>query len=244
MIIWDRLFCRLGNNITQLSNIIDIAIAYKHNIKINNIKLQFFDLSIIEEYFSKYDNKEIIRDNKRYFFNKYILPFPERIFKENSEERNKLLQKAFLIKNIKKLDENDIVIHIRSGDIFSSNPFHRYTPPPLCYYIKELNKRKYETIHIVCEDNINPVVNELLKLYKNAVHQINSLEDDIRIILGATNVVCSVGSFIPALMLLSTNVKYRCGKWNDNEEFKEYYKIMRPWKNTQVQRDYILTYQY
>ena len=28
------------------------------------------------------------------------------------------------------------------------------------------------------------------------------------------------------------------------EEIKEYYKIMKPWKNTIKQRDYILTYNY
>lgn len=35
MLIFDNLYGRFGNNIIQLSNIIDIALAYKHNIKIN-----------------------------------------------------------------------------------------------------------------------------------------------------------------------------------------------------------------
>ena len=35
MLICPGSYGRLGNNIQQLSNIIDIAIAYKHNIKIN-----------------------------------------------------------------------------------------------------------------------------------------------------------------------------------------------------------------
>ena len=56
MIIFDSFYCRFGNNIKQLSNIIDIAIAYKHNIKINVKKLIFFDLSVIEKYFNKYNN--------------------------------------------------------------------------------------------------------------------------------------------------------------------------------------------
>ena len=42
----------IGNNIQQLSNIIDIAIAYKHNIKLN-IKIKFFNVSVIIEYFQK-----------------------------------------------------------------------------------------------------------------------------------------------------------------------------------------------
>ena len=99
-------------------------------------------------------------------------------------------------------------------------------------------------IHIICEDTINPVVNELLKLYKNAVYEKNTLEKDIRIILGATHIIFSVGTFIPSLMLLSNNNKYIYGKNFNDDELKEYYKIMKPWKNTIEQRNYILTYDY
>ena len=168
------------------------------------------------------------------------MPFSNEIFNQNIEERNKILCKAFLIKNINKLSENDLVVHIRSGDIFQAVPHHLYVPPPLSYYIKEINKRKYEKIYIVCEDTVNPVVNELLKLYKNAVYKKNSLEDDIKIILGATNIIFSIGTFIPSLMLVSNNIKYIYGKSiaNDNEELKEYYKNMKPWKNTEKQRNY------
>ena len=79
---------------------------------------------------------------------------------------------------------------------------------------------------------------------KNAVYEKNTLEKDIRIILGATNIIYSVGTFIRALMLLSNNNKYIYGKPCNNEELKEYYKIMKPWKNTIEQRNYILTYDY
>ena len=50
------------------------------------------------------------------------MPFSNDIFKQNIEERNKILQKAFLINEINKLHQNDLVIHIRSGDIFLSHP--------------------------------------------------------------------------------------------------------------------------
>ena len=207
MIILNAWYGRLGNNIRQLSNIIDIAIAYKHNIKINVKKLNFFDLSVIEKYFSKYNNSEIIIDRNQFFYSSK-LSFPKEIFKQNIEERNKILQKAFLINNINKLPENDLVIHIRSGDIFNTHSHPKYVPPPLSYYTKEIDKYKYKKIHIICEDTKNPVVNELLKLYKNAVYEQNTLEKDIRIILGATNIIYSVGTFIPSLMWLSNNNKY------------------------------------
>ena len=242
MIILKTWYGRLGNNIIQLSNAIHIAIAFKHNIKIN-VQHRFFDFSLIEKYFNKYNNSEIITDGYNFFY-KSKLPFSNAIFKQNIEEKNKILQKAFLINNINKLPENDLVIHIRSGDIFSSNPHPDYIPPPLSYYTKEIDKRKYKKIHIICEDTKNPVVNELRKLYKNAVYEKNTLEKDIRIILGATNILYSVGSFITSLMFLSNNNKYLHDYVYNNGKLKEYYKFMKPWKNTIEQRNYILTYDY
>tara|TARA_B000000477_G_scaffold62473_1_gene52509 strand:- start:616 stop:837 length:222 start_codon:yes stop_codon:yes gene_type:complete len=70
MIILNTWFGRLGNNIKQLSNIIDIALMYKHNIKFNIKKIKFFDLTAIEKYFSKYNNSQIIQDNTFSFFYK------------------------------------------------------------------------------------------------------------------------------------------------------------------------------
>lgn len=246
---------RLGNNIKQMEHIIDNAIINKHNI-IFNVKHELFNVSIIEKYFSKYNNDKKIEST---FFYPNVVPL-KYLSKEQFEERNNILKEAFLLKNINKLPENDIVIHIRSGDIFTpSNTWpeycakghNSYIPPPLSYYIREINKYKYETMYIVCEDTVNPVVNELLKLYKKSVYtknlavsrfgsagnafdpkafftdeQIiemkksqgklksemeaakNTLETDIRIILGATNILYSIGSFIPSLLLLSDNIKY------------------------------------
>lgn len=243
MIVLERWYGRLGNNINQLSNIINIAITYKHNI-IFKVDHKYFNLSIIEKYFNKYNNSEKITD-KDYFFNKSNLPYSNDIFTQNIEERNKLLQKAFLINDINKLPENDLVIHIRSGDIFNSNPHQGYVPMPLSYYIKQIDKYKYQKIHIVCEDTVNPVVNKLLELYKNSVYEKNTLEKDINLILGATNIIFSIGTFVPSLMLLSDNIKYIYGSpVGDWEELQDYYKIMLPWKNTKKQRDYILTYDY
>ena len=242
MLIFNNFYGRLGNNIIQICNIIHIAIAYKHNIKFN-VKHKFFDFSVIEKYFNKYNNNEIITNT--YFFDKSKLPFSNDIYGQNVEERNKLLKEAFLINNINKLNENDLVIHVRSGDVFSSNPHPKYVPPPLSYYTKEIDKYKYEKIHIICEDTINPVVNELLKLYKNAIYEKNTLEKDITIILGATNIIFSIGTFIPSLILLSNNIKSLHGNaFSNNEELIEYYKVMIPWKNTIEQRKNILTHGY
>lgn len=268
MLILKRWYGRLGNNIIQLSNIIDIALKEEHNIKFNVKGLKFFDISVIKNYFDKYNNKKIYCGARHFFKDKgrvgdadfdriawmtrkhmatpkELLGFQKNIFNKNAEERNKILQKAFLINNIHTLNENDLVIHIRSGDIFRRKPHHLYIPPPLSYYIKEINKYNYEKIYIICEDKKNPVVNKLLELYKNAIHNKNTLKEDIRIILGAKNIMYSIGSFIPSLMLLSNNIKFIHKHFNSfKNEKNEYYKIMKPWKNTKTQKNYILTYDY
>lgn len=49
---------RLGNNIAQLVNIIDIAIYFNHNVTLK--KHYFFNVSVIQNYFSKNNNNEIL----------------------------------------------------------------------------------------------------------------------------------------------------------------------------------------
>tara|TARA_B110000977_G_C11068379_1_gene488651 strand:+ start:2602 stop:2832 length:231 start_codon:yes stop_codon:yes gene_type:complete len=74
------------------------------------------------------------------------------------------------------------------------------------------------------------------------VYNKNNLEEDIRLILGATNVIFSVGTFVKSLMIMSDNIKYLYGSPFNNKELQDYYKTMKPWKNTTEQRDFILTY--
>ena len=248
MIIVNDWVGRLGNNIIQLLNIVNIAILHEHNISFN-VKHKFFDLSIIQEYFKKNTNSIKITDRYNFFY-KNKIPYlngknaENAENAENTENVKKILNEAFLINDIIKLPENDLVIHLRSGDIFSSNPHPKYVPSPLSYYIKEINKLKYQTIHIVCEDMNNPVLTELLNIYTNSVYHKNTLENDIKIILGASNVIFSVGSFIPSLMIFSDNIKYIHPEAKKLNDLEDYYKIMIPWKNTKIQRDYILNYKY
>ena len=205
MIICNGWFGRLGNNIQQIANIIDIAIKYKHNVKFSAKSHRFFNISIVETYFNKYNNSKKLTNNFNFFYkSKLALEFGAETFTQNAEERNKLLQKAFLIKTIKKLPEDDLVIHVRSGDLFrvdNKRGHSRYVPPPLSYYVKEINKHNYKKIHIISEDSKNPVINKLLHLYENAFYRKNSLENDIKKILGATNIIWSIGTFIPSLIL-------------------------------------------
>ena len=67
MIIFNEWYGRLGNNIMQLSNIINIAIKYKHNIIFNVQEHEFFDISVIKKYFYIYNNSKKITDKDHFF---------------------------------------------------------------------------------------------------------------------------------------------------------------------------------
>lgn len=45
-------------------------------------------------------------------------------------------------------------------------------------------------------------------------------------------------------MLLSNNIKYIYGEPFNNKELQEYYLTMKPWKNREKQREYIISYNY
>ena len=76
---------RLGNNIKQIVNIIDIALYFNHNVTFN-IGHYFFDISVIENYFSKYNNNEILTGEYFWDIHKQI---PKEILDENTEKRKK-----------------------------------------------------------------------------------------------------------------------------------------------------------
>ena len=230
---------RLGNNIMQLQNAIHIALFYK-------INHPFFDVSVIEKYFAHHDNEKssIVFEDKHNFYYKPIVPLE--VFQNNADDVKSILHRAFKIKRdeVNKLDNDTVVIHIRSGDIFDPNPHPDYVPPPLVYYTNIIENNSFKQIIMVSEDSKNPIVNKLLELYPNISYKKNSLDNDIKIILGATNIVSSVGSFIPSLLYFSCNIKkiFTVGMYK--KELNNYYLSNLPWKNTEQQQTTILNYKF
>lgn len=258
---------RLGNNITQLKNALLIGICKNITIKLKK-QHDFFDVRGIEK---DLGGRRIQRKilNKHDFFktSSLVKDFPE-VWEKlpfHYELITNILKRNFKIKNTIKLPEDTIVIHVRSGDLFSrKTPYTRYIPPPLSYYTKHLEQIKYKKIIIVCEDRLNPVVNKLLNTYNNIYYQKNTLEEDIEIILGASSIIQSVGTFIPSLSILSDNLKKlytssffagaspKCFKKYGKATtfdvidldkcFKEYLKVNSPWKMTAKQVGNIIKY--
>lgn len=246
---------RLGNNITQIRNCLHIAIYYKYNIllpKHNFFKREYI---IINNDINKNSDK-LIDDNFYYFKNK-IKNIDDKIFITNTEEVIKILKDNFVLNNINinlQLNKDDLLIHIRGGDVFNKKPHKSYIMPPLSYYKNIIDSNKFKNIYIISEDRKNPCIDILLKLYPNIIFKSQKLEEDIKLILNTFNIVESFGTFIPNLMFLSEKIiniykpsyqfdydyKYNC---NVNYiDLNDYKNKIGEWKNNNEQLKIMLSY--
>jgi len=245
---------RFGNLIIRLKNAIQIALFYNYNIILPPNKYTNTNYIIINNNINLSNKK--ITDTHNFYYNKKIKNIDLTLFEMNKEKTFKILKDCITIKRKYILGENDLLIHMRSGDIFASNPHRKYIMPPLSYYVNIINNNNFDNIYLVAEDRKNPCINKLLNLYPKICFKINSLNKDMKIILSATNVVMSYGTFIPSLLLFSNKIKnlYKPSYVNIdaynfydsieiyNTELREYYKKLFPWKNLDKQIKIMLKY--
>jgi hypothetical protein len=199
---------RFGNNIQQISNGIFFALQNKIGfVSPEHQLINGFRLNVTEPEICLY---------KSNFFNfvscsnnDWTLDFSCDVNKLN-EIRYKIVKNIIQpnlkinITDIRSFDDDVLVVHIRTGDIFSSNPHRLYVQNPLDFYKNLINKFR-KTI-IVCE-NRNFLIEELCKIDTVTVCNGN-LEQDLITVLSAKNLVSSgVGTFVIAAGMLSNNLK-------------------------------------
>lgn len=201
---------RLGNNIAQVVNALYIAYLYNYNIKLPTH--EYFNKTYIELNTSLKSGQcaeYVDREGTQFFDKRQIRRFSSNCFTNNHDKVRKALLDLFVIdaNTLRPLDHDDVVIHIRSGDIFTVdiNPF--YVTPPLSFYTDILDKTNYKNIYLVAEDTINPCVNELIKRYPNIIYTKNTLDSDIKLILRAQNIIWSFGTFATMLLCLTDYTK-------------------------------------
>ena len=214
---------RLGNNVMQIIHAIYYAEKNNHKCVTfpphNLFKKNTIDVDIGDniENTSHFSNRFFyLKDLKIYDLEPYMM---KKIFKT-------------YIKPIMNIDFNDnynqdntIYFHFRGGDIFTYNGGHpAYVQPPLIYY-KDIIK-DYEKAVLICEDKINPCINELLKL-NNVEYQQNNIrymfsfiepayftsyqytseKKDLSTFSNASNIGLCSGTFTFLAYLVSDNLK-------------------------------------
>lgn len=259
---------RLGNNLQQVGNalmyseytnsafeqhlnheVIDkFSVIFGDNN--TNIQHEFFCYGPIQNQDTTYSPCP-----NQYFNLEYIYANMQRILKTYVFPKLKLTRK--------KIDDDTLVVHIRSGDIFcGGNPWGKnYIQNPLSFYEKIITN--FSKILIVTEpDNCNPIVEHLSK--KNNVSiQSSNICDDFSTLISAKNLALSgVGTFGAAASILSPNLKnlyvsnlyleehlnYKMIKTEDINihvhELKNYELSIEKcnWFCTQEQKEYLLNY--
>lgn len=99
-----------------------------------------------------------------------------------------------------------LTIHLRSGDIYGANPHPNYGQPPVTFYRQILKLQQWDSVVIVAEDALSPA----LDLIADECNSLSipfrivgaELDDALREIVAARNLVASRGTFVPALVFL------------------------------------------
>jgi hypothetical protein len=123
------------------------------------------------------------------------------------------------VRHILNLDINapahgkkDLLIYIRSGDVFSNpTPHPSYGQPPLAFYQRVMRLRRWETVRVVYEDPGNPVIEALLAWLPNHCQQVipvsGDLEDDLNVLLRTRHLVSGRGTFCGSVSCLSRRLR-------------------------------------
>lgn len=205
MINW---FGRFGNNIIEITS--GIYLAKKNNAKFTHDKHHLIDGN--EYDFSENVIKQTEIRRSRYLYHIKDIPFQDRIDICHEYIRPRLPW----VKDLHAINDDVIVIHIRSGDIFDGYcvcpktgkkvfcNLGLYPQPPFAFYKKVIDEGKFKKIHIITEkDRRNPTIDMIVREYSNVVVQSGTFEEDANVILSAKHVVPSIGTFSFSLIMLS-----------------------------------------
>jgi hypothetical protein len=246
-----RWYGRMGNNLLQILNAIIYGMDKNaYSIEIISHPIFYISNNIINENGCNCDKLCNMDDITGGIVQKkkYNLSFFKKIFKKHiSYKYNNSINIIY-----------DIGIHIRSGDIFSWCPHDKYPQPPLDYYVKIIDKNIKKNIIIVYENTLNPVINILIKKYKeykNINFQSSSVTNDINILSRCKTLVISNGTFnVVAFVLSNTITKIIVPSYMDkndwfslNDDIIEIINIpnyiqIGEWKNSIEQRKLMLEY--
>ena len=214
---------RTGNFIICL--LYAITYAKKHGFeKINFSNIHWspnpsISKKIINDFFNKLEiiiskesnsNNTITEFTVDKFYRMVPLTFEERI-----DMINQYIKPVMNI-NPQVIGDNDLVIHLRSGDIMvGGNP--EMIQPPLEFYIKVIESNNWDKIYVVTErEPLNPIYNVLKERYENVITFVEdkrnrdngyNFKKDFDYMVGAKHYVPCQSSLCPFIIQVSNTIK-------------------------------------
>ncbi len=263
---------RFGNLVIQLCNLYLIA------DQIEAKKIYFWDNHHLNGQNIQMPNGvSLLRAT---LFNKSSEPFPRVVFRTRAFAEAKLptgvkpeemeairgaLRGALLPESLSgsPRKKDDLVIHLRSGDVFWPNPHPAYGQPPLGFYKKIIQSKRWNSVTLVSEDEKSPcfIGIENLCRRRNIPLSITgkSIDDALCALASASTLVMSKGTFLPAVCWLAPGTRTlfsfgsegldifpleRSRLFVIRDTFGEYDRIVLRgnWKNNPAQRDLMVSY--
>jgi hypothetical protein len=200
-------FIHFGNSLVQLTNAIDLAKRTKSLLMLPNIGTcnEAYEFLSRLPNFSYTDGVGCNETLESKFY------FKDECFGHTitNDTRREILQSDIhdhLEYEDFDLDDDELVIHIRSGNIFGGWVHKNYAQPPMSFYDKVISEAKPNKIVIVTEDYKNPCVKGILNKYENSFVVHSNLKHSIGLILSAKKLVIGFGTFGWMQALLSKNI--------------------------------------
>ncbi len=259
---------RFGNSIQQLSHAYHIAKA----IGVSKIYLPNFwyiaegksnissGIQIINVNKPDFSSEKIVLEGL-FFEDKTLAPLSNTI-PNHYLAMIDLTEAVNLKHSAEPLGEQDLVIHIRSGDVFQKNPHSGYGQPPLSFYKKIVELPIWHSISLVFEDKSNPIIDPLIDFAKQRCSRVEEVSGDIRsdieYLLRAKTLVVGGGTFLPAIAAMSRNLttvysflgnfvtwgnpNISCTIVGDKQDVYSSEILSNNWQNTESQRKLMLEY--
>ena len=100
-----------------------------------------------------------------------------------------------------KHERGAVVVHVRSGNIFTNGIHPDYTQPPFAFYQAVLALPELAELRILLctEDHANPVVDLIVERYTSRVRVITDLDEGMQTMLGAKHLVLARSTFSEGL---------------------------------------------
>ncbi len=111
-----------------------------------------------------------------------------------------------------RVREEDLVLHFRAGDVFTgSKPHPAYGQPPVSFYLAVVEREKPARVWLVFEDRSNPCVDAVEAALRErgieVMLQCATLAEDFRVLLSASRLVASCGTFTHMVAHLSKRLQ-------------------------------------